>query len=302
MYRASINLLVLEKMTTLENPLRTPITTARAALSLAIILCIPACSTIQTPTVSSGHIQAKNLPQTTAVSEIPAPVTPAITLARPKPSKKTETYSVSVRNIPVQELLFALSRDAKVNVDVHPGIEGLVTINAIDQTLQQILTRIAKQVDMRWEIDGPNLLVMPDSPFLHTYRVDYVNMSRDVNSTVSINTQIASTSSAATGSTSSGSSGNNSTTTVTSKAENNFWSSVEKNIRDILRETDKILPEGSSETIIEHNDQRVATGSGIANPRKNPDAQSNNLSQADSLNTGSLQERGATSVKRTTFR
>lgn len=302
MYRASINLLVLEKMTTLENPLRTPITTARAALNLAIILCIPACSTIQTPKVSSGHIQAKNLPQATAVSEIPAPVATAITLTRPKPSKKTETYSVSVRNIPVQELLFALSRDAKVNVDVHPGIEGLVTINAIDQTLQQILTRIAKQVDMRWEIDGPNLLVMPDSPFLHTYRVDYVNMSRDVNSAVSINTQIASTSSAATGSTSSGSSGNNSTTTVTSKAENNFWSSVEKNIRDILRETDKILPEGSSETIIEHNDQRVATGSGIANPRKNLDGQSNNLSQADSPNTGSLQERGATSVKRTTFR
>ena len=80
-----------------------------------------------------------------------------------------------MRNIPVQDLLFALARDAKLNVDVHPGINGVVTINAIDQTLQQILARVSKQIDMRWELDGPNLLVMPDTPFLRNYKVDYVN-------------------------------------------------------------------------------------------------------------------------------
>ena len=36
------------------------------------------------------------------------------------------------REVPVRELLFALARDAKVNVDVHPAIEGNVTLNAID--------------------------------------------------------------------------------------------------------------------------------------------------------------------------
>ena len=71
-----------------------------------------------------------------------------------------------VNNVPVAELLFALARDAKINVDVHPGIRGSVTLNAIDQTLPQLLSRISKQTDMRWELDGPNLLVMPDSPFL----------------------------------------------------------------------------------------------------------------------------------------
>jgi len=53
-----------------------------------------------------------------------------------------------------------------VNIDVHSGIEGSVTLNAIDQTLPQILDRIARQVDMRWEMQGPNLAVMPDTPFL----------------------------------------------------------------------------------------------------------------------------------------
>ena len=45
--------------------------------------------------------------------------------------------------------MFAISRDTKVNIDIHPGIEGRVTLNAIDQTLKQILTRVSKQVDMR---------------------------------------------------------------------------------------------------------------------------------------------------------
>lgn len=225
-------------------------------------------------------------------------------LARPKAAAKAESYSVSVRNIPVQDLLFALARDAKINVDVHPGIIGVVTINAIDQTLQQILTRISKQVDMRWELDGPNLVVMPDSPFLRTYRVDYVNMSRDVTGTVSINTQIASTSTSATGSASAGGGGNNSNTSVKSSAQNNFWQSLEKNLKDILRESDKILPEGSSETVIERVDQQATTGTGAQGGQSSSSSRAGGAttSLAGSPNPASLQQQGTTVVKRTTFR
>ena len=262
---------------------------------------LAACSTIQPPAPSSGHLQAATAAATAvAAQDIPAPVTATAMLPRPKAAAKTETYSVSVREIPAQELLFALARDAKLNIDVHPGINGVVTLNAIDQTLQQILTRIAKQVDMRWELDGQNLAVMPDTPFLRTYKVNYVNMSRDVNGTVSINTQIASTSSAATGSTTSGGGGNNSTTTVTSKAQNNFWGSIEHNIKDILRETDKILPEGSSETLIERSDQQATTGTGAQSSTTGKGSSTNSL--ANSPNPASMQQQGTTVVKRTTFR
>ena len=226
-------------------------------------------------------------------------------LARPKAAAKAESYSVSVRNIPVQDLLFALARDAKLNVDIHPGINGIVTINAIDQTLQQILSRISKQVDMRWELDGPNLVVMTDSPFLRSYKVDYVNMSRDTTGTNSINTSIASTSSGATGTTggaSSGGGGNNSTTTVTSKAKNEFWHSLEKNLKDILHETDKILPEGSSETVIERSDQQATTGTGAQAGASNRAGSAATTSLAGSPNAASLQQQGTTVVKRITFR
>jgi MSHA biogenesis protein MshL len=144
----------------------------------------------------------------------------------------------------VQSLLFALARDAKLNVDVHPGITGQVTLNALDQTMPQLLARISKQVDMRYEIDGPNLIVRPDTPYLHNYRIDYVNMARDSSSTSSIATQIATT--GATGPASATGS-NNSTTAVSNTSNNRFWETLVQNIKDTLHETDKVLAEGGVE-------------------------------------------------------
>ncbi|MDP3874617.1 MAG: secretin N-terminal domain-containing protein [Methyloversatilis sp.] len=198
---------------------------------------------------------AKNTDGAAAREGIPPPVARPLSPPQPQPRHKSETYSVVVNRVPVNELLFALARDAKVNVDIHPGIEGAVTLNAIDQTLPQLLTRIATQVDMRFELDGPNLVVMPDAPYLRSYRVDYVNMSRDVTGAVSINTQIASTSSAAvtgTGGTANiatqtGNAGNSSSTRIENVAKNRFWESLERNIRDLLHETDKLMPDTMSE-------------------------------------------------------
>lgn len=271
------------------------------AAALAASLMIAACGGIPTKAPSAGHIRAEGLAAPNP--DIPPPVANTVMLARPKAAAKTESYSVSVRNIPVQDLLFALARDAKLNVDVHPGINGVVTVNAIDQTLQQILSRISRQIDMRWEIDGPNLIVMPDTPFLRNYKVDYVNMSRDATGTNSINTSIASTSTGATGGSSSGG-GNNSTTTVTSKAKNDFWLSLEKNLKDILHESDKILPEGSSETVIERSDQQATTGTGAQGGQSAAAsrAAAATTSLAGSPNAANLQQQGTTVVKRTTFR
>jgi general secretion pathway protein D len=209
-----------------------------------------------------GHLNTESTAPS-AAGNIPAPVQQTLALPKPRPTRKAETYSVVVNNVPVSDLLFALARDAKVNVDIHPGITGTVTLNAIDQTLPQLLTRISKQVDMRFELDGPNLAVMPDSPFLKHYKVDYVNMARNVTGTVSTNTQIATGTTGSAGNTgapSTGGGGNISNTRIENTSRNQFWESLEKNIKDILRETDKVFPEGSSETVIEKSTAQAATG------------------------------------------
>ncbi|MDR3220948.1 MAG: type II and III secretion system protein [Candidatus Accumulibacter sp.] len=204
---------------------------------------------------SDGHLRIESATAGARESQesresIPAPVMRVVPLPRPKTSGKTETYSVVVNDVRVRDLLFALVRDARLNIDIHSGITGSVTLNAIDQTLPQLLGRIAKQVDMRFELDGPNLVVMPDSPFLRNYRVDYVNLAREVTGTVSTNTQISTSALTAVNSGNS-SDGNVSRIQIESKSKNSFWESLEKNLKDLLHETDKVFPEGSGETFVE---------------------------------------------------
>ena len=214
---------------------------SRRISAIAFALSLGACS--HAPMKDSDtHLRAGAPPPP---GTIPAAVQISTIAPKPKPTSRPETYSVVVNGVKAQELLFALARDAKLNIDIHPGISGAVTLNAIDQTLQQLLSRIAKQVDMRWDLDGPNLIVMPDSPYLRVYRIDYLNMERTAQGTVGVSSQISSSGGGAAGGGGAGvagAGGNTSSTTVRNSSNNKFWETLEKNIKDILHETDKILP------------------------------------------------------------
>lgn len=218
----------------------------------ATLLCslLGACATPKLP-ISPAHVSE---PQR-APGVIPEPVQQSPVLPPPQASRKTETYSVTVHRLPVASVLFALARDAGLNIDIHPAIDGEVTLNALDQTLPQLLERISRQVDMRYELNDGTLLVLPDQPHWRNYKIDYVNIARSTSSSVNIATQISTTGGAAGSSTNttgsntgqgtiasagtslSTSGNNNSTTSVTNRADNNFWHSLEKNIRDMLRPT-----------------------------------------------------------------
>jgi len=161
------------------------------ALFFALALALGACGT-RPVAQPAGHIVAETAPAR-AESSIPAPVR-MVPLPPPPEAREPEIrYSVVVANQPVRDVLLAMARETKINFDIHPGIEGSVNLNAIDQTMKQILNRIARQVDMRWEVEGQTITVMPDTPFLRNYRVDYVNMSRDARSVQTVSTQVSGT-------------------------------------------------------------------------------------------------------------
>jgi len=154
--------------------------------------------------------------------------------SRPRDIPHLERYSVVVSDVDIRDLLFAMARDAKVNVDVDPRIHGNVSINAIEQTLPQILNRLARQVDMRYEFDGKTLLVQADIPYVHQYAIDYVNIARDSHSENSIATQISAAGGSPVNSTGGGGSSNNSTTQVLVSSTNHFWDSLVNNVSNLL--------------------------------------------------------------------
>ncbi len=220
------------------------ISLAKFSAIAVISLMLTACAHQSKVKPSTGHIDGKaatqNTNQATAVAPIPRLVRSAPQLPPPKATTKAQTYSVVVNEVPVKEILFALARESKLNIDIHPSIQGRATLNAVDQTLPAILERLAKQVDLTYKMDGNVLYIAPDSPVLRSYKVDYVNMNRDTKSFIGADGQISSSSQIGDSTSTSGNGANNSSrTSVDSTSKNHLWESLITNIKELLAETDK---------------------------------------------------------------
>jgi len=209
--------------------------TATFALSCAVALLASGCAQFR-PAIppSQGHITAPAA-QPKAAADIPPPARVSALVPPPAPQVQPQTYSVVVHEVPVKELLLALARDTKQNIDIHPGLGGLVSLNAINETLPAILERISHQVSLRYRTEGNTILVSTDTPFVKTYRVNYVNTSRTINSTINVTGEIGSSSSGGNQSAAGGSK-----TEVTSKTSNDFWEQLKDNINSILISTRRI--------------------------------------------------------------
>ncbi len=251
----------------------------RFAPWLAMALAVGGCGT-RPVAQNEGHLQPEVKPSR---SSIPQPVRSVPMPPAPEVREPEIRYSVVVVNQPVRDVLLAMARETHINFDIHPGIEGSVNLNAIDQTLKQILTRVARQVDVRWETDGQTITVMPDTPYLRTYRVDYVNMARDVSGTIGIQSQVVTPPSAGgPGSGGSSASQNSSLLKVDNVGRHRFWETLEKNMKDMLRETDKLLPEGSSETVVQSRGQQQTS---TTQQRSNAGTASSRRTQANTVTT-----------------
>lgn len=219
--------------------LRRRATILHPVLLCLICLSIAGCAAnLPERPIENRHLTA---PKTKAPDSIPEVVQAPPLVTKPKPEARLEVYSVVVYDVPVRELLFTLARDASLNIDVNPGVEGNVTLNAVDQTLPQILSRIARQVPIRWDLAPPNLIVEPDTPILRTYRIDYVNIARKSEGEVNVSTSISTAGPTTVGAGSGGGAAgagfdNNSTTRLKQHSDNTFWATLIANLRAIVGE------------------------------------------------------------------
>ena len=205
-------------------------------LALASLVLLGGCVPPQAFDTSPGHISQPS--QTTApVSQPPEPVKSVPSLAAPRSSAPIPTYTVVVNDVPVKDLLFSIARDTQYNIDLHPGITDKVSLNAVQEPLPAILDRIARQANLRYEMNGRTVSIMPDSPYAKTYSVNYVNVARNTTSSVGVAAQIASTGGSVGAAGGTSMAGNSSTTTVSSQSNNDLWTVLADNIRTILAGT-----------------------------------------------------------------
>ena len=163
-------------------------------------------------------------------SSIPPPVLTPPPVPKPEPGDPIETWSVSVEGIPVRELLFALARDAGIDMDIDPRIEEQVTMNAVDEPLPRLLERVSRHAGLRVEIEDGTLVARRDEPVLRTYPIDYVPLARETETVNEVGTGVGSGVGTPAGEE------NGSTANVKARAEHRFWDALVESVRGVLGE------------------------------------------------------------------
>ena len=184
---------------------------------------------------SEMHMSVEEVRATAPKSpeNIPALVKATPTAPQLSANDEPVTFDVVVTNVPVRDLLFGLARDSGVNLDVDAGVGGVVTMSALDQTLDAILDRIALQIPIRIERTGNAIVVKNDEPYFELYHVDYTSVQRTYSS-----------------STAGGGIGGSGASSISNTAENQFWEGFEDSIEAIL------------EIELEEGDSAVGLGEG----------------------------------------
>src|SRR5690349_4132834 len=92
----------------------------RTSLALTLLLAATGCAQFPfSPKAlpSEGHITAPAATKAESDRTIPPPARVSEFVPPPKPSVNPQTYSVVVNEVPVKDLLLALARDTKQNID-----------------------------------------------------------------------------------------------------------------------------------------------------------------------------------------
>lgn len=225
---------------------------------LCLALLLAACAS---PPVapSKGHLQSP--PPSPVASDIPKPVRPLPLHGVPQ-REEEDLLTVVVNDVSLKELLFALARDSGRNIDIDPGIDGRVTLNAIDQSLIQILDRLVSQAGIRYHRDGDLIRVEQDLPYIKQYNIDYLNMQREAKSTVTIKTEISSTGGGGEGGGGGAGGGNLSSTDIQNQTANDLWATLLDNVAAILRGGDSLGNKAGKEGPAEGGDSGAGSSAG----------------------------------------
>lgn len=270
------------------------------ALSIALCLLLTGCAAPQPPEALRGHLNHADLPPAPRAG-IPTPVQRSY--PRFDERQATRTFSIAVDGVPLRELLLALARDAEIGIDIHPEVGGTLTLRTGQQPLPRLFARIERQTGLNLDYRDGHLSVTPDTPALRFYPLDYVNVARQMSTTVATTTQIAASQSSAlptpTGQPLPAQGDGGTGLRIDNRTRHQFWEGIERNVRELLRETDRQLPEGSSETVVEQDSRAQGLQTNV--PRPTTNRRGNSTTPIATVQPFATQQSANTVIRKHTF-
>lgn len=197
-----------------------------------------------------------------AKSSIPD-MAPIVVAPKPPPLAKDKLVSISVtEDVPLKEVLLELGRLANVDMELDPEIKGGIILRVKNRPFSEVIERVCSLAKLRYTQGGGVMKIEVDTPYLLTYHVNFLNLTRSGQGNISVSTALSSGSGGTSGSSSgddssssdssssdssssssdgssSGSSNSNtvssgSSNSITSQYNGDLWASVQSNLSDIL--------------------------------------------------------------------
>lgn len=210
----------------------------RTGIFLLLSLFLSACANGKQGAVeSSGQEQPANaVLDSESTRFVGVPSIPDIIDSYPEAAETMvhPSFTVEVDRVPARTFLQALARDANLELLLTGSIKNSVSMVMHDRSLPEILDNVAAQASLRYVLDDHILRVFDDVAYMREYPVDYLNMRRNANSSIRLSTQLDSISVSLDGGSAGLSSANNSDSTIKNVAVNNFWESLEANLRSLV--------------------------------------------------------------------
>lgn len=149
----------------------------------------------------------------------------------PTADPNATTFDVNAVQVPLDSLLYAMSREAGLDLTLHQSLDQAVTLRASSPSLPKILERLALQTDFRWRLSDRHLDVWGAEPFSESYAVDYLNIQRATSSSVGLATEVGTIN--ASDARASGIA-NSSSTRIENLSEHHFWQSLSADLDAML--------------------------------------------------------------------
>ncbi len=178
-------------------------------------------SEVITPTPASG-----------ADSLLPEDVT--------KASREGKRFNISVTNLPADIFFLSLVSDAKVNVVTDPEIEGNISLELKNVTVDEVLSVVRDVYGYEFSFDNGVYIIYSRKIRTEIFDVDYLNVLRDgsTETSVAIGSIKANDDSSGVATEQGAGSENNSTNTsgtqITTKTKTDFWQDLERTLNMIV--------------------------------------------------------------------